>query len=100
MSAVFHGHDHLYVRSERDGLVYQCVPQPGNPAGGTRSAEDYGYRSGTILGSPGHLRVRVTPTETTVEYLRSSLDAAPSRRRDPTPNAAVVHRYTLAPRTR
>ena len=63
VSVVFHGHDHLYVRAERDGVVYQCVPQPGNARGGTRSAEEYGYASGTILGSPGYLRVRVTPNE-------------------------------------
>jgi len=29
--AVFHGHDHLYVKQDLDGLVYQEVPQPGAP---------------------------------------------------------------------
>lgn len=40
VSAVFHGHDHLYVSSQRDGVVYQCVPQPGSPRGNTRTAID------------------------------------------------------------
>ena len=55
-----HQHRVIARRSERDGVVYQCVPQPGNVAGGTRSAAEYGYNSGTIFGSPGYLRVRVT----------------------------------------
>ena len=28
VSAVFHGHDHLYVNQQLDGIVYQEVPQP------------------------------------------------------------------------
>lgn len=110
VSAVFHGHDHLYVHSERDGVTYQCVPQPGNPLGGTRSAEEYGYTSGKTLGSPGHMRIRVGPERTTIEFIRSSVgDAAPNdgrqrsdRSRRGTPgereaNAAVVDSYELKP---
>ena len=73
VSAVFHGHDHLYVHGQRDGIHYQCVPQPGNLAGGTRSAQEYGYASGTILGSPGHVRVRVTPGAAKVEFVRTAI---------------------------
>jgi len=96
---VFHGHDHLYVRSELDGVVYQSVPQPGNPLAGTRSAEEYGYGSGTLLGSPGNLRVRVTPNEATVEFVRAALiEPAAGRRREREPNGAVVHSYAVDPR--
>lgn len=97
VSAVFHGHDHLYVRAERDGVVYQCVPQPGNARGGTRSAEEYGYKAGTILASPGHVRVRVTPEQATVDFVRSAIDNAADRRGEA--NGAVVHSYTIAPKT-
>lgn len=103
VSAVFHGHDHLYVRSERDGVVYQCVPQPGNVAGGTRSAAEYGYKSGTIFGSPGYLRVRVTAERTAVEFVRSAVVNAdePGDRRGDRHNAegngTVVHQYNIAP---
>lgn len=72
VSAVFHGHDHLYVHEELDGIAYQCVPQPGNLQGGTRSATEYGYRDGTILGSPGHVRVAVTPEAVKIEFVRTA----------------------------
>jgi hypothetical protein len=99
VSAVFHGHDHLYVRGERDGLVYQCVPQPGNVAGGTRSAAEYGYKSGTIFGSPGYLRVRVGPEVARVEFVRSAVVTAddPVNRRNAEVNGTVIHQYNIAP---
>lgn len=101
VSAVIHGHDHLYVRGERDGVVYQCVPQPGNPRGNTRTAAQYGYASGKVLGSPGHLRVRVEPEKATVEFVRTIVvtDDLPRRndRRGSEDNGDVVHRYVITP---
>ena len=87
VSVVFHGHDHFYAKQDRDGIVYQEVPQPGYPgeAREPRSAAEYGYTSGTILGSSGHLRVKVSAARTTVDYVRS--EAGPS--------AAAAHSYTL-----
>ena len=72
VSIVFHGHDHFYAKQELDGIVYQEVPQPGYPGNGRppRSAAEYGYRSGTILGSPGHLRVTVSGPTATVAYIQ------------------------------
>jgi len=70
VSVVFHGHDHLYAKQDLDGIVYQAVPQPADPRGNTRSAREYGYTSGTILGSSGYLRVEVSPDRTTVDYVR------------------------------
>jgi phosphatidylethanolamine-binding protein (PEBP) family uncharacterized protein/predicted phosphodiesterase len=100
VQAVFHGHDHIFVHSEFEGVTYQCLPQPGNPQGGTRSAEDYGYRSGTILGSPGYLRVHVAPESAKVEFVRSNALAADGGRNRARlePNGTVMHSYTLAPR--
>ncbi len=94
VSAVFHGHDHLFVKEELDGIIYQEVPQPGHPSGGTRSAAEYGY-GGVILGSSGHLRVTVSDTEAKVDYVRS---IAPGVTRSEMANAAVEHSYTLMPR--
>jgi hypothetical protein len=76
VSVVFHGHDHLYAKQDLDGVVYQEVPQPGYAGNGRppRSAAEYGYRRGTILGSPGHLRVTVSPT-TTFSYVRPDTSA-------------------------
>lgn len=108
VSAVFHGHDHLYVNSERDGVVYQCVPQPGNPRGNTRTASQYGYTSGTLHGSPGHVRVRVEADKATVEFVRTALAGTDGNERGNQnrrgaggaggeANAAIVHSYTIAP---
>lgn len=72
VTAVFHGHDHLFVKQELDGIVYQECPQPGNSRpGNTDSAAEYGYLSGDLLGGPGHIRVTVSPEQVTVDYVRS-----------------------------
>lgn len=72
VTAMFHGHDHLYVRQEKDGIVYLEVPQPGQPRDNAiGSAEKYGYKSGTILGSSGHIRVTVNSKAATLEYVKS-----------------------------
>jgi predicted phosphodiesterase len=70
VQVVFRGHDHLYVRQERDGIFYQLVPQPSQRRGdNTRSAEEYGYKSGTILGASGYMRVSISSGESKVEYV-------------------------------
>lgn len=89
VSIVFHGHDHFYARQELDGIVYQEVPQPGSAAKDDkppRSAAEYGYADGIILGGSGHMRVTVSPAGTEVDYVR-------------TPSAGgagiVAHSYTV-----
>jgi len=91
---VFHGHDHFYAKQDLDGVVYQEVPQPGYPGNGKapRAAEEYGYRSGTILGGSGHLRVTVSPLTTTVTYVQS--DESRNQKASPQGGRAV-HAYTL-----
>lgn len=91
VAAVFHGHDHLYARQDRGGIVYLAVPQPGHSRGGSaKSAQDYGYASGTILGATGYLRVRVTPERSSVELV----DAPAAG-----PVGWVADRLSLVPRT-
>ena len=93
VSAVFHGHDHLYVKQDLDGIVYQEVPQPGYPRfNKANSAADYGYVNGTILGSPGHLRVTVTPEKARVDLVRPVLtkDETATRR-----NREVGHSFEI-----
>jgi len=90
VSIVFHGHDHFYAKQELDGVVYQEVPQPGNP--GTdrvpRSATDYGYRDGVILGGSGHMRLEVSPAKLTAAYIRVSAG----------PGGQVAHTYSITPK--
>lgn len=93
---VFHGHDHLYAQQERDAVTYQLVPQPGHMRyDNTRSAAEYGYKSGVIAGASGILRVTVSPQRALVEYVRAYPDSAESAERR---TGAVTHRYELAPR--
>ena len=89
VSIVFHGHDHFFARQERDGVVYQLVPQPGHAGnqranakrGGQQSnkisgnahrmAAEYGYRTGDFLSGSGCLQIAVSPNEAKVDYLLS-----------------------------
>lgn len=94
VNIVFHGHDHLFVKEELDGIIYQEVPQPDHPTGGTRSAEEYGY-DGVIFGSSGHVRVTVNANEAKVDYVRSIV---PGVTRSDLENGAVEHSYAVRPR--
>ena len=87
VSVVFHGHDHMYIHQERDGLVYQLVPQPGHPSGGTASAKQYGYLQGDIIEGAGHISVSVKADEVDVQFIRASTDESK--------NAKVLHSYSI-----
>jgi len=93
VSAVFHGHDHLYAMQTLNGIVYQEVPQPGHPGQGVpRFAADYGYQAGTILGGAGHLRIGVSPEKVTVDFVRAQTD---SLENDVNRNRQVGHSYII-----
>jgi len=70
VSIVFKGHDHLYVKEELDGLIYQTLPQPSHPGDGTKSAIEYGYSGGKIIGGSGFLRVRTDADKTQVDFVK------------------------------
>ena len=71
VTAIFHGHDHLFAKQEMDCLLYQEVPQPSLPNfNNVPQALDYGYLHGVIIPNSGHLRVTVSPTGVTVDYIR------------------------------
>jgi hypothetical protein len=95
VSAVFHGHDHVFVKQDLDGIVYQEVPQPSYAEyNNTRIAADYGYTHGDVLGSSGHLRVTVTPNQVTVEYVRAYL---PQDERNDQQNGQVDYTAIILP---
>jgi predicted phosphodiesterase len=95
VSIVFHGHDHLYANQKLDGITYQEVPQPGCPGDGrlTRSAAEYGYVSGTILGSSGHIRVAVSPEKVRADFVRSIL---PKDETGQVKNGSIADHYELS----
>ncbi|MBK5208966.1 MAG: metallophosphoesterase [Flavobacteriaceae bacterium] len=73
VTAVFHGHDHIYVKQELDGIIYQCLPQPGAKKNDNiNSASEYGYHNGTIMNGPGYLRVKVDKSTVTVDYVNTN----------------------------
>ena len=94
VTAVFHGHDHLYVKQDLDGIVYQEVPQPSalNTNNASTLARDYHYSSGVTLSSAGHLRVTVTPTAVNVAYVRTWLPEQENAQRK---NGQIDHQWTV-----
>lgn len=94
VTAVFHGHDHFYAHQSLDGVIYQLVPQPSavNSNNGAQLAADYRYLAGTFLASSGHLRVTVSPSSVTSEYVRTWLPTAQTATRV---NAQVDHRWVV-----
>ena len=94
VTAVFHGHDHLYAKQDLDGIVYQEVPQPSakNTMSGPNLAMTYHYNSGTILSSAGHVRVTVAADHVTSEYVRSWLPSQENAQRQ---NGQIDDTYTM-----
>lgn len=90
VSIFFQGHDHIFVTQERDGLIYQSMP---NPADDTFSSfNDAAYKSGTKAPNSGHVRVTVGPKEALVEYFLSARQKDSGRK-----NLQIAHRYSVVP---
>ena len=86
----FQGHDHIWVRQQLDGVIYQTLPEPADPNYALHYAD--AYASGDKFPNSGYTRVRVTPAGVTVEYVRSFLpkDEGPGR-----VHGAVAFGYTV-----
>ncbi|MCX6223397.1 MAG: metallophosphoesterase [Bacteroidia bacterium] len=69
----FHGHDHFYGKQEKDGVIYQEVPQPSCKNISNLSAPAYGYVNGLFLPGRGYVSLTVSSEETKVEYIRTYL---------------------------
>jgi hypothetical protein len=84
-------HDHVYAKEVLDGIVYQEVPMAANSSYGTGfSTNATEYKGATMLPNSGYIRVTVSSTGATVEYVRSFLSA-----RDGT-NNSVADSYTVS----
>lgn len=95
VSVFFQGHDHLFVKEELDGLVYQEVPMPDDSTYiiGTRDNGD--AYTGVIMDASGHLRVGVSSTVATVDYVRAWLPADESAQHK---NGEVAYSYSVLPK--
>jgi len=91
VSIFFQGHDHIFVTQERDGLIYQSMP---NPADDTFSYfNESAYKSGVKAPNSGHVRVTVGAKEATVEYFLAARAKDAGRK-----NLQVAHKYSVAPK--
>ena len=66
---VFKGHDHLYVKQELDGIIYQTLPQPSHP-GEKLDVTQYGYLSGKGIGGSGFLKVSTDGSVAKVDFIK------------------------------
>jgi predicted phosphodiesterase len=92
VSIFFHGHDHFYGKQDKDGIVYQEVPQPSLKNFTTQSSTQYGYVNGTILPNRGYLLVSMTDTTAKIEYYRTYLSTEENATRH---NGDISHSYTI-----
>jgi len=86
----FQGHDHIFVRQQLDGVIYQTTPYPADPTYGLYNADR--YTSGDKLPCSGYVRVSVSESSVLVEYVRAFLP------KDETPeqvNSQVAYTYTV-----
>ena len=67
---VFKGHDHLYVKQELDGIIYQTLPQPSHPGDKVNSANEYGYVTGKVVGGSGFLKVTTSSDSIKVDFIK------------------------------
>jgi hypothetical protein len=88
----FHGHDHFYGKQDKDGVVYQEVPQPSNISLTNISAAQYGYFEGVLLPGRGYLLVTVSDSNVKVEYIGTFLPKEESATRH---NGMVITSYTI-----
>jgi hypothetical protein len=86
----FQGHDHLFVRQQHEGVVYQEVPMPADQ--GYVAYNEDRYQSGVKLPNSGHLRVTVSPEQVKVDYVRCYLPKDETAERK---TGQIAHSYTI-----
>ncbi len=88
----FQGHDHIFVKEELDGIVYQECPMPSDATYDVGAENEGDYPSGIIVKNSGHLRVTVSAAAVAVDYVRAYLpqDETPEHR-----NGEVAYTYTI-----
>lgn len=92
VTVFFHGHDHFYGKQEKDGVIYQEIPQPSGKSITNISAAQYGYVNGLFLPGRGYLSVTVSGEETRVEYVSTYLPAEENASRK---NGDIADSYSV-----
>ncbi|MEI8205592.1 MAG: metallophosphoesterase [Kiritimatiellales bacterium] len=82
VTAFFHGHDHFYARQEKDGVIYQLVPQPASESGKSPGpAVEYGYVQGDVRGGSGFVRVSVSPAGFDIKFIQTESPRSGGKRK-------------------
>lgn len=71
VTAFFQGHDHLFVRQEKDGVAYITCPMCGDPGYNSYNIES--YFSGDKLSNTGHLKIMISEKEAVMHYIKAVL---------------------------
>lgn len=89
----FQGHDHVFMKQELDGVIYQTLPEPADPNYALYNSD--AYKSDVKYPNSGHVRVTVSPEQVKVDYVRSAL---PVDEKDGHFNGEIVYSYTVLPK--
>lgn len=92
VTILFQGHDHIFVKEELDGIVYQECPMPSDSTYNVGEENEGDYPNGIILKDSGHIRVKVSPAAVTVDYVRAFL---PKDETSDHHNGEVAYSYTI-----
>ncbi len=88
----FHGHDHFFGKQDKDGIVYQEIPQPSNRNITNTSAAQYGYVNGVILPGRGYLLITITDSTAKIDYIKTLL---PNEITSGHNNGEIGYTYTI-----
>ncbi|MEI6753670.1 MAG: metallophosphoesterase [Paludibacter sp.] len=89
VNVVFHGHDHLFAKQEKDGIIYQCISQPGSMrTRASNQATEYGYLNKDIFLNPGYMRVSLQKNRALFEFVNTN-------NTDTSKNKKVIYNYEL-----
>ncbi len=86
----FQGHDHIFVRQQLDGVIYQELPEPADPNYALINKD--AYLSGDTYPNSGRVRVTVSPEKVGVEYVRSYLPKDATKEH---PDGEIAFRYEI-----
>lgn len=86
----FHGHDHVYAKEEKDGIIYQEVPRPAPGDGFAKNASIYSdaNETGAFIPNSGHISVTVDPSKLLVKYIQSYPPEEENKRE-------IAHKYKV-----
>ena len=87
----FQGHDHIWVRLELDGIIYQTLSEPADSKYTLYNAD--AYQSGVKFSNTGYTRVTVSPDGVRVDYVRIFL---PKNEKNGHVNGEVAYTYFVA----